>query len=164
MAKASHIFTIGYESASVEDFIATLAAAGVRQIIDVRDVPLSRKKGFSKNALQAILEAHDISYVHLKGLGDPKPGRDAARAGDYAAFRRIFAKHMQSKAAQADLETAMQLAADAASCLMCYERKPEECHRTIVAQAITEQTGLKVKPLGVRQGLSDHDFDQRRYA
>src|ERR1700761_5078071 len=111
----SHIYTIGYENASIEDFVATLTAAGIRRIIDVRDIPLSRKKGFSKNALQAILETFDIAYIHLKGLGDPKPGRDAARAGDYSAFRRIFTEHMRSEVAQDALENAIRLAKEETS-------------------------------------------------
>jgi hypothetical protein len=71
-------YAIGYEGSVLEDFVATLRSAGVETLIDVRDVPLSRKPGFSKSALQANLEAHGIAYVHLKGLGDPKPGREAA--------------------------------------------------------------------------------------
>jgi uncharacterized protein (DUF488 family) len=148
------LFTVGYESASLDDFVATLRTAGVEMIIDVREYPLSRKKGFSKNTLHAILEANDIGYIHLKGLGDPKEGRDAARSGDFDSFLRIFRKHMKSKVAQADLKIAIEKAQASVSCLLCYERKPEECHRTIVAQAIAEDTGQRITALGVSDGLA----------
>jgi uncharacterized protein (DUF488 family) len=64
-------------------------ATSVRLLIDVRELPTSRRKGFAKSALSSALAAADIGYLHLKGLGDPKPGRDAARAGDYAGFLKV---------------------------------------------------------------------------
>lgn len=151
---ANKIYTVGYESAGIDDFIATLKAAGIEKVIDVREYPLSRKKGFSKNTLHALLEANDIGYVHLKGLGDPKEGREAARSGDYKKFFQIFSLHMKTKQAQSDLKTAIELAQDNISCLLCYERKPEECHRTIVAAAIVASTRQQVAAIGVRDGLA----------
>jgi hypothetical protein len=50
---------------------------------------LSRKKGFSKTALRERLEAEGIAYFHFVELGDPKPGRDAARAGRFAEFKKV---------------------------------------------------------------------------
>ncbi len=150
----NEIYTVGYESATIDDFIATLKTAGVERIIDVREYPLSRKKGFSKNTLHALLEANDIEYVHLKGLGDPKDGRDAARAGDFKKFMQIFSKHMKTATAQSDLKIAIELAQDKISCLLCYERKPEECHRTIVAEAIAADTGQPISAIGVRAGIA----------
>jgi uncharacterized protein (DUF488 family) len=90
------IYTLGYENAAIDDFIATLQALHIEKIIDIREYPFSRKKGFSKGVLRALLEVNNIGYVHLKGLGDPKQGRQAARAGDYEEFRRIFTCHMKS--------------------------------------------------------------------
>lgn len=148
------LYTLGYESAAIEDFIATLKSAGIERIIDVREYPLSRRKGFSKNILHALLQANDIDYVHLKGLGDPKEGREAARAGDYKKFIDIFTRHMKTAPAVADLKTAIDLASSSVSCLLCYERSPDECHRTIVAKAIAADTGQRVQPIGVREGIA----------
>lgn len=78
--------TIGYEGSSLQDFIATLRAASIRTLIDVRALPISRRPGFAKNALSKALAEAGIDYVHLKGLGDPKEGRDAARANDLETF------------------------------------------------------------------------------
>src|SRR5215213_5559790 len=75
------IFTIGYEGATVPEFLAALKDAGVERVIDVRALPLSRRPGFSKSPLRAALEEAGIEYVHLKALGTPADGRAAARAG-----------------------------------------------------------------------------------
>jgi uncharacterized protein (DUF488 family) len=144
------ISTIGYEGATIEQFVAALRRASVDLLIDVRDIPLSRKKGFSKNQLAEILRSWGIEYVHLRGLGDPKEGRDAARAGNYALFERIFGKHMRSEVAERDLATASGLVRDHRACLMCFEADYEKCHRSIVADHLARLTGLTITPLAVQ--------------
>jgi uncharacterized protein (DUF488 family) len=148
------LYTLGYETAAIEDFIATLQATGIERIIDVREYPLSRRKGFSKNILRELLQANDVDYVHLKGLGDPKEGREAARAGNHEKFLQIFTNHMETAPAVADLKVAIDLATSSVSCLLCYERNPDECHRTIVARAIAADTGQPVLPIGVQKGIA----------
>ena len=83
-----------------------MQAAGVKRLLDVREAPISRRKGYSKTALAAALAASGIDYVHLRGLGTPKPGREAAKAGDRAGFLEIFQRHMTSPEAHADLARA----------------------------------------------------------
>lgn len=141
------LYTIGYEGASIEAFVLTLLAAGIDTLVDVRELPLSRKKGFSKAVLRETLEANGIGYVHLKGLGDPKPGREAARSGDMRLFKSIFGRHMKSTAAQLDLLIANGLAQEKAACLMCFERSHCDCHRSIVASHICNATGLHIENL-----------------
>ena len=130
------IFNIGYEGSNIRDFIATLHAARVRKLADVRALPLSRKRGFSKSSLRQALEAEGIAYLHFRDLGDPKAGRHASRAGQYAQFRAIYGDHLQSQAAQLALKELAREARDDATCLMCFERDPEHCHRTIILEAI----------------------------
>src|SRR5262245_4748176 len=101
------LFTVGYEGVKPADLFASLQARGVELLIDVRDVPISRKPGFSKTSLSQGLSATGIEYLHLKGLGDPKPGRIAAREGRYSDFRRIFSDHMKTAAAQQALQDAV---------------------------------------------------------
>ena len=153
-AMAGKFFTIGYEGASLEDFLATLKRAGVLQLVDIRDFPGSRRKGFSKNALREALEAEGIGYEHLKGLGDPKAGRIAARAGRFEEFVAIFSAHMKTKIALADLKKAADLVTRTSACLLCYERDNRTCHRNIVSKKISAMTGLTVRNLGVRHGLA----------
>jgi len=143
--------TIGYEGASLDDFIATLEIANVAQVIDIRDFPGSRRPGFSKNVLAHALAAKGIGYLHLKPLGDPKPGREAAREGRYEAFREIYHRHLSLPAGQTALQTAVETAEARPSVLMCYERDFEHCHRTIVATAMSKLSSMKIRHLGVRK-------------
>lgn len=150
----AELMTIGYEGASIDDFVATLKAAKVRCLIDVRELPLSRKKGFSKRALCEAVETAGIRYEHIKNLGDPKPGRDAARAGDYKKFRRIFSNHLASEPAQSALDSVIPVVIEGGACLLCFERCHRECHRSIVADAILERADLEIKHIGVRRGIA----------
>ena len=143
--------TIGYEGASLEDFLATLELAGIAQVIDIRDFPGSRRPGFSKNVLASALATKGIGYVHLKPLGDPKPGREAAREGRYETFREIYRNHLALPAAQTALRTAIETAQTNTSVLMCYERDYEHCHRTIVATAMSKLSPFKIRNLGVKK-------------
>ena len=130
------LFTIGYEGSIVDAVVASLLEAGVTHLLDVRAVPQSRKPGFSKRLLGGTLEAAGIGYTHLRGLGTPKAGRDAARHGDVAAMERIFRAHMEEPAAQVDLARAADLAAREPCCLLCFERDHAHCHRRIVADML----------------------------
>ena len=144
------ISTIGYEGAAIGAFISRLKAEAITLLIDVRDLPLSRKKGFSKSQLAEVLRSAGIEYAHLRGLGDPKPGREAARSGQYSLFRKIFAEHLCTDVAQADLAKAAALIIRNNSCLMCYEANAAQCHRTIVAEELAVRTGLTVNAMVVQ--------------
>lgn len=133
------LFTIGYEQSTQDAVIAALRAAGVTHLLDVRAVPQSRKPGFSKTLLCASVEAAGMRYTHLRGLGTPKAGRDAARHGRTAEMHRIFRAHMEEPTAQADLARAAALAAEEPVCLLCFERDPAQCHRTLVAEMLGRQ-------------------------
>lgn len=143
------VFTIGYEGTDLASFLAKLASARVRQVIDVRELPVSRKRGFSKLALTAALAENGIHYLHLRDLGDPKPGREAARRGDHRGFLRIYTRHLAGPAAQTALAEATRQATAVRSCLLCFERDHEGCHRSIVADAIVAVTGIEVTHLSV---------------
>jgi uncharacterized protein (DUF488 family) len=145
--------TIGYESADLADFIATLKQAGISRLIDVRELPISRRKGFAKKALSEALTLAGIEYVHLRGLGDPKKGREAARAGNIAQFKLAFGRHMKSERAQADLQSAVRYVSEGGACLMCFERDHTTCHRTIVAKSISRMIDANVHHLGVKHGF-----------
>ena len=139
--------TIGYEGTTLPAFLAALKEAGVTTLIDVRDAPISRKRGFSRNGLAAALQSAGIAYVHLRWLGNPKPGRDAGRAGDIAAYHRHFFARLATPEAQAALGEAARLATAGGACLMCFERDPAHCHRTLVAQALGERMALATEDL-----------------
>lgn len=141
------IHTIGYEGADLSQFLDALLDAGIEHVIDVRAVPISRKPGFSKSKLNAALVDVGIEYSHLQALGDPKEGREAMRRGNYSEFLKIFSKHMSSVAAQLAVNVVSEIAIDETVALLCYENNPKECHRSIVAQHISENTTLPIRHL-----------------
>lgn len=136
------IFTIGYEATTMTDFLAALARAGVARVIDVRALPLSRRPGFSKSSLAASLAAAGIDYVHLKDLGTPKRGRDAAKKGDVATLRAVYDDQLALPEAQAAAARMLDLAAEKPSALLCYERDPCHCHRTLLLEAVGEDAEI----------------------
>jgi uncharacterized protein (DUF488 family) len=141
--------TIGYEGTTIDAVLTTLKDAGVGLLIDVRAVAQSRKPGFSKRQLTAALDERGIAYVHLQGLGTPKPGRDAVRAGHPERMEPIFREHMTSDRAQAELAQAKELVRERPACLLCFERDHTTCHRRFVAEMIVEETGQPVVHLAV---------------
>ena len=130
------IFTIGYEGATVPEFLAALQNAGVQRVIDVRAVANSRRPGFSKTPLRNALAEADIDYVHLRALGTPADGRAAARAGRDEDLKRIYAGQLELPEAIAQSAQMLDLAAEKPSALLCYERDPAHCHRTLLVKAI----------------------------
>ena len=130
------IFTIGYEGTTMDEFLAALKAAGVERLIDVRALPLSRRPGFSKSPLRAALEEVGIEYVHLKALGTPAEGRSAARAGRHADLERIYAGQLELPEAIVQGAQMIELAKEKPTALLCFEREPAHCHRTLLLDAV----------------------------
>ncbi|MBB3066942.1 DUF488 domain-containing protein [Limibacillus halophilus] len=133
------LFTIGYEGTDISRFLKTLKNVGVTVLADVRAVPVSRKKGFSKNSLRSSVESVGIEYLPLRQLGDPKAGRIAARAGRYGEFREIYEKHLEQPDAVEAIKVLEGVSIDRSTCLLCFERAPETCHRSIIADRITRK-------------------------
>lgn len=137
--------TIGYESAAVPEFLATLRDAGIELLVDVRAVAGSRRPGYAKTALAANLASAGIEYLHLRGLGTPKEGRIAARAGRHAEMHAIFREHLATPEAQADLEVLADIVrAGRKTCLLCLEADPTHCHRSLVADALARRMAVEI--------------------
>jgi uncharacterized protein (DUF488 family) len=130
------IFTIGYEGTTVGEFMKALTDAGVKRVIDVRAVPNSRRPGFSKTPLRSALAEEDIDYVHLRALGTPADGRSAARAGRHEDLIRIYAGQLELPEAIAEGAQMVDLAGEKPSAVLCYERDPAGCHRTLLLSAV----------------------------
>lgn len=130
------IFTIGYEGASLGEFLAALKGGGVERLIDVRAVPNSRRPGFSKTPLRNALAEEGIDYVHLRALGTPAEGRAAARAGRHEDLKRIYAGQLELPEAIAQGAQMLDLALEKPSALLCYERDPSGCHRSLLLGAV----------------------------
>jgi uncharacterized protein (DUF488 family) len=90
------LYTIGYESSGLDDTLRRLTEAGVETLVDVRELPQSRLRGFSKSALAAALGAKGIEYQHAPALGSPRELRHALReSGDFVAFTRGYLLHLR---------------------------------------------------------------------
>lgn len=138
------LFTVGYEGEVQPAVIERLKAAGVEVVADVRAVAASRRAGFSKTLLGASLNEAGIGYVHLRDLGTPKAGRDAAKKGYIREMRAIFDAHLAEPAAQVALERLKDLAREKRTALLCFEADHAGCHRSVLAERLTASDGFEV--------------------
>lgn len=138
------IYTIGYEGAAQPEVIGRLKAAGVRLLVDVRAVAASRRAGFSKTLLGESLRAEGVDYLHLRALGTPKAGRDAARKGRVDEMRAIFAGHMHEPQSEAAYQQLKSVAMQTPVALLCFEAHAGGCHRAVLAERLAAEAGLEI--------------------
>ncbi len=152
MPAKTKLFTIGYEQTPQRAVLDELQSAGVKLLVDVRAVTSSRRPGFSKNQLASGLDERGIAYVHLKALGTPKEGRQAARSGNYTELEKVYSAHLKKPEAQHELDELSVLVKKAGPvCLLCYERDHRHCHRQMIAEIIEERDGVKIENLAAPQ-------------
>lgn len=131
-------YTIGYEGKTIDEFIYCLKSSDVKIVLDVREMPLSRKKGFSKTKLSLKLQEEGLEYIHIRDLGSPKEIRKRLfKTKDYNAFFKAFLSHLEKQ--QEAIATAYETVYNSICCLMCYEKESDKCHRSIVAKKIIDQ-------------------------
>lgn len=124
-----------------------LGGIGVTHVVDVRELPLSRRPGLSKTALARALGEVGIGYTHVRGLGNPKENRERYRSGDVAAGRQTYRRRLL-QAAMGELEALAALAEREAVCLLCFERDPAQCHRQVIVEELQRLRGdLRVRHL-----------------
>jgi uncharacterized protein (DUF488 family) len=154
MKTAKHLYTLGYEGQTIDRFVRRLLEVGITTVVDVRELPLSRKRGFSKRALAAVLEEHDIRYLHFPALGCPKPVRDRLKAdGDWQTYVRDFEVHL---AKQAMVAVKVAELARAETCgLLCFEADFNRCHRSLVARNVEVRGGPSVVHVTATETIPD---------
>lgn len=153
----SHLYTLGYEGMEVRQFISTLERAGIRLVVDVRELPLSRKAGFSKRALSDRLRRANIDYLHVPSLGCPKDIRQRYRKdGDWQRYCRGFSAYLSTRAA--DIRELAKAAREQKSCLICFEADFRYCHRTHVARAAVLAGAPKVLHLTATATIADQSL------
>jgi|SRR3569623_1097777 len=137
------LFTIGYEGAELNNFLATLKRVNVHVLLDIRELPISRRKGFSKNTLKVALSEAGIAYRHEKQLGSPKDVRHRLReTWDYKRFFRDFDRHLKL---QNELLELLVTELKGNVVLMCYEKDHAFCHRHTVVNELAQR--LNIKPV-----------------
>jgi uncharacterized protein (DUF488 family) len=133
------LFTIGYEQHPTPDgLVAELRAAGVRRLLDVRELPLSRRRGFSKTALSEVLESVGIAYEHQRALGNPKPLRDLYRSGRQTEGEAGYLAHIRNGSSWAVDELAETLTATP-TCVLCFEQDHAHCHRNVLVSELASR-------------------------
>jgi uncharacterized protein (DUF488 family) len=142
------LFTIGYQAATQAEVIERLKDAGVEVLIDVRAIAASRRAGFSKRLLAAGLAEAGIDYVHLRALGTPGAGRQAARAGRTAEMQSIMTAYLDHEpAAETELVQAQAIASKRPAVLLCLEADARVCHRRLIAQRLAARARFDVVDL-----------------
>jgi uncharacterized protein (DUF488 family) len=145
------IYTIGYEGLSTGAFTDILQAHAIDILIDVRELPLSRKKGFSKNLLCKTITNLEIQYMHMRELGAPRGVRHNLReTGDWFAYSKAYRRVLEEQ--QQSLEKIASLAKSLRVCLMCFEEDYTTCHRSLITERmIAVGLAKQVKHLNTRK-------------
>jgi len=126
----------------IDKFIEKLKKNKINLLIDVREKAISRKKGFSKAALETALTEADIQYVHMKELGSPSEDRkNLHENNNWEEFSRRYSQHMEGN--MASLVELCKKAKGKISCLMCFERKYSKCHRSLITTKMKEISGIE---------------------
>ena len=132
------VFTIGHSTRAVEEFIELLQTNGVRQVLDIRTIPRSRRNPqFNGDSLAMSLGVVEVGYVHIKELGGLRHAKaESINIGWRNASFRGYADYMQTPEFAKALDHAIVLAKKTPSALMCAEAVPWRCHRSLVADAL----------------------------
>ncbi|WP_058302408.1 DUF488 domain-containing protein [Gorillibacterium timonense] len=129
------IFTVGYEGEIIENWTDRLVEAGVTVLIDIREKPISRKKGFSKTALKKQLEENNIGYIHCRDLGSPSDIRKQLHHDkDFITFFDLYDHYLDEN--QDTLVKIIEEVKGEKPCLMCFEKNHRQCHRSAVAKRL----------------------------
>jgi uncharacterized protein (DUF488 family) len=152
------LLTIGYEGLTPSELASLLRKHGATRVADVRQLPLSRKRGFSKSELAATLTANCIEYVGFPELGTPPAVRNRYKqSGDFFRLKQDYLAYLSTQGAA--VESLHHLVAQGGCCLLCFERDAAQCHRSVLAEAIAARNGpaLQVKHIQSREGHATED-------
>lgn len=145
MSSSHELFTVGYAGQDLDSLLAMLAQHRVEVVVDVRRNPISRKKGFSRSALSAFLVASNLDYLHERELGVPSDLRTRLRDGeqDLSSYLGEFRLYLLANGEAVD--RLYRLVTARRCCLLCVERRSEECHRAVVAEAVASRNGREIR-------------------
>jgi uncharacterized protein (DUF488 family) len=137
--------SVGYERyRSVEDFARLLAQAEVERLIDVRELPISRRRGFAKTALTKALAEEGVEYLHLRGMGNPKEFRDLYKSGQVVEGRAGYEQLLTEDRVE-ELRELAETIHEKRSALMCVEHDEATCHRQVIFAALQRRLGLNLE-------------------
>lgn len=136
------VFTIGHSNHPIESFIALLRQYGISALADVRSAPYSRfHPQFNKDALENALKAEGIKYVFL--------GRElGARSEDRSCYENGRVRYpllARTALFRQGIERVTTGAAEYRIALMCAEKEPLECHRTLLVARALDELGVPIR-------------------
>ncbi|PXA83812.1 hypothetical protein DMC47_42155 [Nostoc sp. 3335mG] len=152
----SRVLTIGHSTHAIEQFVDLLRQNDVTAVADVRSSPFSRHNPqFNQGSLRVALKQAGIAYVFL--------GRElGARSDDprhYESGRVVYERLARSALFRSGIERVTSGASNHNVALMCAEKDPITCHRTIlVARALTD------RDIGVDHILADGTIETHEAA
>lgn len=133
------IYTIGYQGLTIDEFKSILIEKGIESIIDIRNVPLSHKYGFSKFWLIKHIPEFGIEYKSIPELGIPKNYRENLMGNNlWEKYKKIIISK------EGYIDNVAQILQEKPTVLMCFEAIPEQCHRFVLSEILSKKTNLKV--------------------
>ncbi len=127
------IVSIGYERRTPDELVKALLSQGVRKLLDVRELPISRRRGFSKTALSLVLGDSGIQYHHIRTAGNPY----RKHANSIERCLLLYAGYLNSNPEVVDMVVS-EIDGDPVA-FLCYERDDAHCHRSVLMRAIIER-------------------------
>lgn len=148
-SQTKRLFLTGYEKESISGFLGKLRKNKITTVIDVREIPLSRKNGFSQKNLYKELSENEIKYYHFVGLGSPNILRKRLRdTGDYLNFFKDYRKYIKNKGSLVNKVIKLVINNGKNSALLCFEKYTDLCHRSIIASEILKtEENIRITPL-----------------
>jgi uncharacterized protein (DUF488 family) len=144
--------SVGYERhKDSAQFARLLRTAGIERLIDVRELPISRRRGYAKTALREAMEAEGIEYLHMKALGNPKCYRDLYKTGQVEKGRDLYTHYLLNEQRPA-LDDLVPLLRNKPTALMCVEDDPGICHRSVIVEALRSELGLDLEVAHLAEG------------
>lgn len=134
--------SVGYERhKDNREFAQALADAGVERLVDVRELPISRRRGYAKSALMAAMAEAGVEYVHVRALGNPKPFRDLYKAGRTEEGRAAYEAFLLEERQEA-LAALAEMLREKPAALMCVEHDSATCHRAVILEVLRSRLSL----------------------
>ncbi len=155
----NNLFTIGYASFSITDFIKTLLQHNINALVDVRSAPYSKyKPEFKKDNLNKALADNNISYIFSgKSVG--------ARVEDpecYIDGKLNYGLLKQTESFQTGIERILNGMKDYRIALMCAEKDPVNCHRTFLICRTLQTYPVKIQHILDDGSLEEHSNTEKR--
>jgi uncharacterized protein (DUF488 family) len=154
MAASGKIFTIGHSTHTFEKLLGLLKAHNVSAVCDVRSAPYSRMNPqFNREGFAEQLRENQIAYIYL---GTELGGRTEDPAC-YEGKRVRYDRLAQKDIFQSGLQSVVEGATKYSLCLLCAEKEPLDCHRTLLVSRHLADMGLEVQHILSDGGLESHD-------